>query len=210
MTEHEHEHHHHHDEECGCGHEHEHYHHHDEECGCGHGYEHHHHHDEECGCGHGHEHHHHHDEECGCGHEHEHHHHHNEDCGCGHDHDHHLGHHEEETLPGVIYTNVRLQDDAKVVSGRLLISGNYDNIKDKLKEGLEEFAAAVNEKGGVVGHIKASVEVTTVDMFSVTESAAMIKRAPEQDMRIILAAIVFFVESEEAEALAKRALEKIL
>ena len=105
---------------------------------------------------------------------------------------------------------MRLQDDAKVVSGRLLISGSYDDIKDKLKEGLEEFAAAVNEKGGVVGHIKASVEVTTVDMFSVTETAAMVKRAPEQNMRIILAAIVFFIEPEEAEALAKSVLEKII
>ena len=158
---------------------------------------------------HKHEHHHHHDEDCSCGHEHEHHHHHDEDCGCGHEHEHHH-HHEEETLPGVIYTNVRLQDDAKVVSGRLLISGSYDDIKDKLKEGLEEFAAAVNEKGGVVGHIKASVEVTTVDMFSVTETAAMVKRAPEQNMRIILAAIVFFIEPEEAEALAKSVLEKII
>ena len=61
----------------------------------------------------------------------------------------------------VIYTNVRLQDDAKVVSGRLLISGSYDDIKDKLKEGLEEFAAAVNEKGGVVGHIKACLLYTS-------------------------------------------------
>lgn len=173
-----------------------------------HKHEHHHHHDEDCGCDNEHEHHHHHDEGCGCGHEHEHHHH-DEECGCGHEHEHHH-HHEEETLPGVIYTNVRLQDDAKVVSGRLLISGSYDDIKDKLKEGLEEFAAAVNEKGGVVGHIKASVEVTTVDMFSVTETAAMVKRAPEQNMRIILAAIVFFIEPEEAETLAKSVLEKII
>ena len=223
MIEHKHEHHHHHGEDCGCGHEHEHHHHHGEDCGCGHEHEHHHHHDEGCGCGHEHEHHHH-DEECGCDHEHEHHHHHDEGCGCGHEHEHHHHgedcgcdhehehnhHHEEETLPGVIYTNVRLQDDAKVVSGRLLISGSYDDIKDKLKEGLEEFAAAVNEKGGVVGHIKASVEVTTVDMFSVTETAAMVKRAPEQNMRIILAAIVFFIEPEEAETLAKSVLEKII
>ena len=113
-------------------------------------------------------------------------------------------------MPGVVYTNVRLQDDAKVISGSVLITGEYEGIKDKLKAGLEEFAAAVGEKGGVVGHIKASVEVTTVDMFSVTETEAMVKRAPEQNMKVILAAIVFFIEPEEAENLAKAALQKII
>ena len=218
----EHEHHHHHDEECGCEHkhhhhhhdeecgcEHKHHHHHDEECGCEYKHHHHHHHDEECGCDNKH-HHHHHDEECGCEHE-PHHHHHVEECGCGHDHEHH--HHDapqEEKVPGVVYTNVRLQDDAKVISGSVLITGEYEGIKDKLKAGLEEFAAAVGEKGGVVGHIKASVEVMTVDMFSVTETEAMVKRAPEQNMKVILAAIVFFIEPEEAENLAKAALQKII
>ncbi len=164
----------------------------------------HHHHDEECGCGHEH---HHHDEECGCGHEH---HHHDEECGCGHDHHH---HHEEEETPapvGEIRTKVRLHDDAKVISGSLRIVGDYNKVRAGLEKGLTEFAAAITEKGGVVGHIKASCEVKSVEMFSVTDVDVMIKTAPEQEINIILAAIVFFVTPEEAEELARKALNSAL
>ena len=163
----------------------------------------HHHHDEECGCGHEH---HHHDEECGCGHEH---HHHDEECGCGHEHH----HHDEEETPapvGEIRTKVRLHDDAKVISGSLRIIGDYNRVRAGLEKGLTEFAAAITEKGGVVGHIKASCEVKGVEMFSVTDVDVMIKTAPEQDISIILAAIVFFVTPEEAEELARKALNSAL
>ena len=196
MSEHIHEHHHH-DEHCDCGchdhHEHEH-HHHDEHC--------------DCGCHDHHEHeHHHHDEHCDCGchdhHEHEHHHH-DEHCDCGcHD-------HEEEKLPGVAYTKVRLHDDAKVVSGSLTVFGDYEKVRAGLNRGLTDFAAAVTEKGGIIGHIKASAEVKNVEMFSVTDVDVMIKTAPEQEINIILAAIVFFVTEEEAEELGKKALESAI
>ena len=162
-----------------------------------------------------HEHHHHeHDENCTCGcheHEHEHHHHeHDENCTCGcHDHEHeHHHHHEEPLVPGAVQASVKLHDDAKVVSGKLLVVGDYEKVKAGLNDGLTEFAAKINELGGVIGHIKASCEVKTVDMFSVTDTDVMIKTAPEQEINIILAAIVFFVSEEEALALGKAALEK--
>ena len=168
----------------------EHFHEHGEAFGC----EHEHHHDEECSCG--------------CGHDHHHHHEHHEECGCGceHEHGHEHAHHEEEKKPGVVYTQVRLHDDAKVVSGSLLISGNYEKIRTGLHRGLTEFAAAVAEKGGVIGHIKASAEVTQTEMFSVTEADVMIKTAPDCRVAVILAAIVFFISEEEAELLARKAL----
>ena len=174
-----------------------------ENSGCGqdhHGHGHHHHgheHDEHCDC-HEHHHHHEHDEECGC---HDHHHEHGEDCGCGHDHDH------EQKIPGVIYTQVKLHDDAKVVSGSLELTGDYDAIRLGLGEGLKQFAAAVNEMGGVIGHIKASAEKVQTEMFSVTEEDVMIKTAPEERVSIILAAIVFFIPEEKAEELGRKALE---
>jgi len=178
----------------------------EEECGCGHGHEHGHHH---------HHHHHDHDGECGC-HEHRHEHHeHGEECGCGHDHDHDHHHehdHEHEhfhepKMPGVVYTQVKLHDDAKVVSGSLELTGDYDAIRLGLGEGLKQFAAAVNEMGGVIGHIKASAEKVKTEMFSVTEEDVMIKTAPEERVSIILAAIVFFITEEQAEELGRRALE---
>ena len=192
--------------------EYEHLHEHEAACGCEH--EHHHHEQEEHG---EHEHHHHHhehgecdDPNCAC-HEHEHEHHHHEhgecddpDCSC------HEHHHEEEKLPGVVYTQVKLHDDAKVVSGSLLLTGDYSAIREGLAEGLKEFADAVTAKGGIIGHIKASAEVSETEMFSVTEENVMIKTAPEKRVAIILAAIVFFISEQEAEELGRRALQKAI
>ena len=170
------------------------HHHHDDHCTCGHDHEHHHH-DEHCTCGHDHEHHHH-DEHCTCGHDHEHHHH-DEHCDCGHD------HHE----PGEICTQVRTHDDARVVSGHLELNGDYGVIRVRLRRALEEFAAQVAALGGVVGHIKASVEHSQVEMFSITDEDVMIKTAPEERIVITLAAIVFYISEEQAEHLAFHALE---
>ena len=192
----------------------------EEGCTCHeHGHEHHHHgHDEDCGCGHdhehGHEHHHHgHDEDCGCGHDHEHghahhHHEHDEECGCGHEHEH--SHEHEAGKPGIVYTQVKLHDDAKVVSGSLQVTGDYDAIRKALEQGLKEFAAAVTEMGGIIGHIKASADLGQTEMFSVTEEDVMIKTAPEKHVNIILAAIVFFISEEQAEELGRKALTAAL
>ena len=168
------------------------------------------HHDEHCGCGHDHEHEHHHDEHCDCGHDHEHEHHHDEHCDCGHDHEHEHNHEEAAPVPGEIRTNVRLHDDAKVVSGSLTVIGSYEKVREGLNIGLTEFAHEITNMGGVVGHIKASCEVKSVEMFSVTDVDVMIKKAPEQEINIILAAIVFFVDPEKAEELAKKALKSAL
>jgi len=109
-----------------------------------------------------------------------------------------------------VYTKVRLHDDAKVVSGELTIVGDAGAVREKLQNALGEFAEAVSEKGGVVGHIKASVETKQVEMFSVTDVEVMIKTAPQQEISIILAAIVFYISEEEAEAMARNALEAVL
>lgn len=201
----EHEHDHIHDENCGCGHdhEHEHHHHHDDECGCGHDHEHehHHHHDENCGCGHDNEHeHHHHDDKCGCGHDHGHEHHH-------HDHDH--GH--EMPPPGVVTTEIHIHDGATVVSGKLVLRGEYEPVREALQTQLGAFADAVQAEGGIIGHIKASAEIKTTEMFSVTDAQAgvMVKTAPEKQCDIILAAIVFFIDDDRARELAEKALTAV-
>lgn len=175
-----------------------------EDCGCGHGHHHEHTHSDQCGCSE-HHHHHEHDDECGCHDHHEH----GEDCGCGHDHEHEHEHEHshEQKIPGVVYTQVKLHDDAKVVSGSLELTGDYDAVRLGLGEGLRQFAAAVNEMGGVIGHIKASAEKVQTEMFSVTEADVMIKTAPEERISIILAAIVFFIPEEKAEELGRKALE---
>ena len=145
---------------------------------------------------HDHEHVHAHDEDCDCGHEHEHH---DDDCDCedcAHSHD----------EPGVAYVEGRMHDDAVVISGRLTVAADYEKLRPEFSARLEGIAATVAERGGIVGHVKASAAVTGVDMYSVTDVQASVKSSPEQEVRIILAAIVFHIPLEDAEELVRSAM----
>lgn len=144
---------------------------------------------------------------------HDHHHHeHGKGCSCGHDHtsDTHGG--DGGCVPediSVVYTEYHLHDEARVVSGRLTVTGEYGVVKEAVSHALKRCAKAVTEAGGIVGHIKASCQVKTVEVFSVTESDVSVKTAPQQEIRIILAAIVFLIDPEKAEELAHKALEAV-
>lgn len=160
--------------------------------------EHHHHHEhgENCTCGH-HDHRHEahvHDENCNCGQDH------------GHSHDHKKEHHADS---GAIHVESHLHDDARVISGLLTVQADYSKLRDVLQQRLEELAAQVTTRGGIVGHIKASCEVKEVEMFSITDVTVSIKKAPVQEIRINLAAIVFIVDRAEAERLVYDTLETV-
>ena len=172
------------------------HHHHDENCSCGHE---HHDHDHEHIHEHEHEHeHHHHDENCSCGHDHEHEH---------HDHNHDAGH--ENIEQGVVTVELNHHDSALVVSGKLTLSGDGDAIKKNLATQLEAAAARVSDLGGIVGHIKASADERRITMFSVTEDTVMVKPAPEQVVSIIMTAIIFAVDDDEAVKIVKDALDAV-
>ncbi len=157
-----------------------------------------------------------HDESCSCGlHDHSAHtHEHGESCSCGHTHEHahdHVHTHEHAAEPelGAIRVESHLHDEARVISGLMTLVGDETRIKAALKEQLEMLAKAVFELGGIVGHIKASCETKTVEMFSVTDVSATSKTSPEKEIRINLAAIVFIVEMEQAESMVFNAMQTV-
>ncbi|MDR0862830.1 MAG: hypothetical protein LBN30_08690 [Oscillospiraceae bacterium] len=153
--------------------------------------------------------------------EHEHHHHHDHD---GHEHDHDHDEHEHELIdggvdeletvePGVVAVTVTLHEDAIIVSGALVVYSEHPfDTRHLIADKLEEIADEVGEAGGVVGHVKASFVATSVDMLSVTapKEAVQIKRSPELEIKIGVAAIVFSVEPAFAEGLVRDALTDIL
>jgi hypothetical protein len=134
---------------------------------------------------------------------------HDENCGCNHcnaaDHD----HSERSDDYGIVHVESHLHDEARVVSGRLTLQGDAVRIKAELQAQLGMMARAVSALGGIVGHIKASCETTTVDIYSVTDVEASSKQSPEAELRIILAAIVFAIDEEAAEQLARHALDAV-
>lgn len=159
---------------------------------------------------HEHHHHHHHDEQCCCGHDHEHEHEHEHEHHHDHDHEHHHDHDHENIRYGYVAVELNRHDEALVVSGGLNIMGQPEEVNSKLSGALEKAAARVNELGGIVGHIKASVDARKITMLSVTESEVMEKSAPEAELRIIMTAIVFALPEEEAKALVENALGSLL
>ena len=102
-----------------------------------------------------------------------------------------------------------MHDGACVVSGVTEAIGVYEEIRPLIKAKLEETAAKITGLGGIIGHIKASTEVKTTEMFSVTDVDAMIKTAPTQVISVRMAAIVFAVTPEETEPLVEKALREI-
>ncbi len=87
--------------------------------------------------------------------------------------------------------------------------GDETAIKGAVREQLEHLAKAVFELGGIVGHIKASVAVKSVEMFSVTAVTVMAKASPGKEIAVNLAAIVFAVDQNETETMVKRAMQTI-
>ena len=149
-----------------------------------------------------------HDENCSCG---LHNHNHNHEHGHAHKHEH--THTHEHTVAsgeiGVIRVESHLHDEARVTSGLVTLVGDEERTKAAIREQLEMLAKAVFELGGIVGHIKASCQTKTVEMFSVTDVSVMAKTSPEKEMRINLAAIVFVIDQDEFEGMVQRAMQTI-
>lgn len=98
----------------------------------------------------------------------------------------------------------QVQDGASVISAECRLTAEYAKASIELKTALEELATQITESGGVIGHIKAAAEITSVEMFSVTETAVSHKRAEEQEITVQLAAIVFLVDPDEAKSYVER------
>ena len=111
--------------------------------------------------------------------------------------------------PGHIYIERNIHDEAIVISGSLAIRYETGELNAWLAEEIETAAQGINERGGIVGHIKAAVTATTTSMISATDEKAMIHESPAGRAKITLAAIVFMVDPQDAETIVRGALERL-
>ena len=114
-----------------------------------------------------------------------------------------------EDMPGVIRIERNKHDEAIVISGKLSLANASDELNALIAQELETAARGITDKGGLIGHIKAAVTATSTDMVSVTEEKAMVKTSPMRSARITLTVIVFLIEPEEAETIARQTLAAI-
>ncbi|NLM45671.1 MAG: hypothetical protein GX200_02565 [Firmicutes bacterium] len=135
-------------------------------------------------------------------HDHSHHHHHeNDNCDCP-------ACKQEQAQPNWI--KMHQHDDAAVISARCTFLARPETAGDVIAEALQELAAVIAEKGGIIGHIKATLESTTLEMFSLTDRAVSRKKQPNETMTLQLVAIVFLLVPEEAKKLVEKIVLKKL
>lgn len=94
----------------------------------------------------------------------------------------------------------KIHDGAIVISGDLEIQGSLKLIKDKVEMELTNFGKWVEDKGGIVGHIKAYIKSEGLGyMISFTFGEVQCKEVPPVNVNVSLVAIVFNVDLHEAE-----------
>ena len=111
--------------------------------------------------------------------------------------------------PGLICIERHTHDEAIVISGTLTLDNATADLGVWIAAELETAALKVSEAGGIVGHIKVALAVTSTSMISVTEEKAMTKESPRQRALITLAAIVFKTDPKEAEDIIRKSLAAV-
>ena len=134
---------------------------------------------------------------------------------CGHDHagdGHHVHeHHHDEACQCPSCTQKKekqkvtslLQDNAVVVSAEYHTAADRGRAGKLLTEYMEALAGEIDSRGGIIGHIKTSVEIRYVEMYSLTDRTVMKKESDLPELILYMAAIVFAVKEEELLSLVR-------
>lgn len=137
--------------------------------------------------------------------------------GCGHEHVHeahhtHVHEHRDDEAcecPSCtqkrekLYVTSQLQDNAVVVSAEYHTAADRERAGELLARYMEALAGEIDSRGGIIGHIKTSVEVQYVEMYSLTDKTVMKKASELPELTLYTAAIVFCVKEEELRCLVR-------
>ena len=115
----------------------------------------------------------------------------------------------EDTKPQDVRLSVKTQDEAIVVSAEFYFKGEREKISQILSRGMEQMAKRVQDAGGIVGHIKASVDFQETAVFSVTLDHADIRKGAGCEAGGKFAAIILLLDEMTAYALAEQMFTEI-
>jgi hypothetical protein len=95
---------------------------------------------------------------------------------------------------------IKHHEGAIVCSLEHSISGDPDNLKELVYSTISEIAEWTIQQGGLVGHIKASLQTSCGNLiYSCTGDEIHIHEVPGQGSYLDFTAIVFFVEEKQLE-----------
>ena len=126
----------------------------------------------------------------------------------------HIHHHDKDCSSGCNYihgahVDRQIHDAVRVVTAEKKLYADPEAAKNSLEHSMEKLAASVTEAGGIIGHIKASIEVTTNHIISVTDEKSVLKTMPTADIGIKFAAIAFMIDCEIFESMVKKTIDEI-
>ena len=105
--------------------------------------------------------------------------------------------------------DVRIEDGAVVVSARFTVEMAREVLEQKLSEELQELAARVYAHEGIIGHIKASAEISSIQMYSITDTILHVKNGEKDTITVSFAFILFFIELETAREWTREIIDRI-
>ncbi|MCL2632048.1 MAG: hypothetical protein FWD45_03015 [Coriobacteriia bacterium] len=142
------------------------------------------------------------DEECDCDEDHDHIAHDHDHDGhdhSAHDHDHDGHDHDHQLANGEVEVNLH-EEGALIASGSLTLAGvNTEDISSRLAAAMTQVAVNVDNAGGMIGHLKATISSTSVRMLSTTasETEVSIRLSPQSQVLVNMVLIVFLVEQDD-------------
>lgn len=97
----------------------------------------------------------------------------------------------------------RMQEEAVVISADFSVRGTKEIFLEVLKAEMEHLATQVASCGGIVGHIKASVECCETTVISVTLDKADVRNGRMDEINGKFAAILLLMEETKARELTE-------
>ena len=97
----------------------------------------------------------------------------------------------------------RMQEEAGVISADFSVRGTKEIFLEVLKAEMEHLATQVASCGGIVGHIKASVECCETTVISVTLDKADVRNGRMDEINGKFAAILLLMEETKARELTE-------
>lgn len=110
---------------------------------------------------------------------------------------------------GCISVTSERQDGAAVISAKYLVLAEHQELSLLLTVRTEALAAKLTAMGVIIGHIKAAIDIHTVEMLSLTDTAVQCREGLTPEIAVTISAVLFAVEETEAECMIKDMLEDI-
>ncbi|MDO5410514.1 MAG: hypothetical protein Q4F21_08685 [Lachnospiraceae bacterium] len=103
----------------------------------------------------------------------------------------------------------KTETSAAIISAECTLLADHNQMAALLCSHLEKLAEQLNEKGAFIGHIKASMDVHTLNVFSLTDKTVNQVKGKSDEITFNLAAILFLIEEQEAVKLVTDMLKEI-